>query len=244
VTEDIQLSHPPLREAVILVQLSEELPPSFVETVRGQILAGYQIARPTKRGQFRFQIDVENPSRAEVTKEEIDGWRFDSNDGAKVLQVRRSGMTFSLLKGYGKWPDFKTSAREVWLQYCKWAGSLSVGRLVIRYINVIEIPLGVDFDDYLAAGPRIPPQIPQLLSGFFHRVSVPFAGADAVAFITQVLEPAGPMSVPVVLDIEVQSPWNPEKDASEIWSQFDKLREAANLIFFSSLTKKALEMYL
>lgn len=241
--DDLHLSRPPLKEALLGLQLSEELPPSLVQSFKEQRLEGFETARPLKRGQFRFQIDVERPAQAFVTGEEVDGWRFDSSDGSKVIQLRRSGMTFSILRGYTKWADFKASAQEAWLQYCNRAGNLSVGKLVLRYINVLQIPLGADFDDYLTAGPRIPRGAPQLLTGFFHRVEVPFADAKAMAFIAQVLEPPDSTSSPVVLDIEVQGLQKYDGRSLELWAHFDKLREAANLIFFSSLTEKALEQY-
>jgi uncharacterized protein (TIGR04255 family) len=196
-----------------------------------------------KRGQFRFQIDAEKPAQAVVAGEEVDGWRYDSKDGSKVVQLRRSGMTFSVLKGYTKWGDFKASAQDVWLQYCKWAGNLTVGRLAVRYINVLRIPVGADIDNYLTAGPRIPPGVPQLLNGFFHRVTIPFADAEALAIVTQVLEPSEPVSSPVVLDIDVQSQKKYDGQSLELWSHLDKLRKAAHLIFFSSLTHNALELY-
>lgn len=238
-----QLSRPPLKEALLGLQLSEELPPSLVQSFKEKKLKGFESARPLKRGQFRFQIDVEKPAQAVVTGEEIDGWRFDSSDGAKVIQLRRSGMTFSILKGYTRWDEFKMSAQGAWLQYCEWAGTLSVGKLVLRYINVLQIPLGADFDNYLTAGPRVPPGAPQLLNGFFHRVEVPFADANATAVISHVLEPRDSTSSPVVLDIEIQSPQIYDGASLELWTHFDRLREAADLIFFSSLTEKALEQY-
>jgi uncharacterized protein (TIGR04255 family) len=245
VTEYQHLSQPPLREAVIAIQFSEDLPAATILNLRDRKVAGYGVVRATKRGQFRLQIEMEKASHAAVTRDEMDGWRYDSADGSRVLQLRRTGMIFSAVREYTNWSDFRASAFDLWTEFASVVGQAEVGRLEVRYINVLQIPLGADFDQYLTAGPRIPAKLPQIFSQYVSRIEIPIPGSEATAVVTQVLEPAAvPENRPLIVDIDVQTAKHFLKDSPEIWSHLDRLRDIKNLIFFSSLTDKALEPYL
>jgi uncharacterized protein (TIGR04255 family) len=244
VAKHTQLLHPPLREALIDLQLREDLPVSFVESLKGKELSGYPSVKPIKRGQFSFQIDLQKPSQASVKSEEPFGWRYETNDGSRVVQLRRNGVTYSVLRSYTNWDELKASTKAVWQQYGKWAGTLRVERLAVRYINVFELPAGgADFDDYLTASPRVPPELPQAVSGFLQRVVIPFSTDGTTAIVTQALELPAERGVPVVLDIDVYRKCELVGDSLEVWSQLDKFRGIKNAIFFSSVTEKALEPY-
>lgn len=237
-----QLLHPPLRETIIYLQFANELASETMTRLKEQTLEDYVAPRPIRAGQFRLQVGPE-ATQTTLTKDELDGWRYDSKDGSRVLLLRRGSATFSVLRGYTSWDDFKASASKLWVRIYAVVGNVMIARLAVRYINVVQVPHGADFDDYLTAGPRIPPQAPQLLSGFIQRVEIPFGEANATATITQALEPPGQTSIPVVLDIDVQSPIQLEGHSAEIWTRLDKLRDIKNLLFFSSLTKRALELF-
>jgi uncharacterized protein (TIGR04255 family) len=228
---------------LISLQLEEELPVSFIESIKQEKLSGFEIVRPLRRGQFSFQVDVEKPAQAAVTRDEQDGWRYETKDSSKVVQLRRTGLVYSILRGYTRWDEIKASTQEAWHSYCKWAGSLTVTKLAVRYVNVLELHFGQDCDDYLTSGPRIPPELPQEFTGFFQRVVIPFRDHQAIAIVTQALEPPNPSHVPLVLDIDVQSQQRFEETSLDIWSRLDQLREIKNMIFFSSMTKRALESY-
>ena len=242
-TTYIHLTRPPLREAAIHIQLAEELPATFVNRMKDILLAGFEKNLPIKKGRFSFQLNADSPAQASVTSDEADGYRYQSGDGARVVQLRRSAMTFSVLQGYTDWDDIRYSASAVWNQYLSMAGPVVVDRVAVRYINVIGVPLGADFDDYLAAGPRIPSKLPQSLLNFFHRVVVPFSDAEATAIVTQASEPPTQANAPVLLDLEINAQCKAQGSSTEIWSRLEQLREIKNLVFFSSLTEKALGLY-
>lgn len=242
-SEHVQLLHPPLREAVINLHLEEELSEKQLEELKDRRLPNYERTGPLKRGTFRFEIAAEAPSQASVTRDELDGWRFQSTDGSKVVQIRRTGLIYSVLRDYKTWDEFKSGARGVWDLLEEWLGQLAVARVAVRYINVLQLPLGLtDFDDYLRAGPRIPPEVPQVLSGFFHRVQVPFSELGVLAIITQALEPPTQTAIPVILDIDVQGFVKNGGEPGNEWVELDTLRRIKNLIFFSSVTDRALAL--
>jgi uncharacterized protein (TIGR04255 family) len=85
----------------------------------------------------------------------------------------------------------------------------------------------------------VPPGIPETLSGFLHRIVVPFSSDGTSAIITQALEADGG----VVLDIDVWRESRSRTNSPELWITLDGLREIKNRIFFASVTETALEPY-
>jgi len=239
-----QLTHPPLREALVDIRLRDELPLTWMEKLENLDFDGFVYVHPMKHGQFKFEISRDQPARAEVTADQPLGRRYDKKDGTQVLQVRRNGMTLSILKNYTNWDALRDAARDKWNKYLDISGPVGVSRLALRYINGIEMPFGVDYDDYLTAGPRIPGPLPQMVNNFIQRVEVPFEKDNATAIITQALEMPVADKRAAVLDIDVFSLCSLGGTSSEVWSVLERLRIIANDIFFSSVTKKVIESYL
>lgn len=235
-----KLTRPPLREALVDLRLREGLPASFVPNLKS--LEGFLISREMKQSQVTVQMG-DKPTEV-VTTDEAYGRRFDREDGSAVVQFRRNGLTYSILRNYTSWDVLREAARNAWLHFLAISGPVNVSRLAVRYINAIEVPLGADFDEYLTAGPRIPTPLPQILNGFLQRVVVPFEDEDASAIITQAMEVPTAGNIPVVLDIDVFSSCSLEGASTEIWSRLEKLRSIKNRVFFSSLSPKVLDSYL
>jgi len=239
-----KLTHPPLREALVDIQLREVLPMAWMEKLENLGFDGFVYVHPIKHGQFRFEISKDQPARALVTADQPVGRRYDRQDGTQVLQVRRNGMTLSILKNYTNWDALRDAARDKWNRYLDVSGPVGVSRLAVRYINGIEIPLGADYDEYLTAGPQVPRPLPQIVNNFMQRVELPFEKDNATAIITQTLEAVVAAKGAAILDIDVFSLCSLDGTSSEVWSILERLRAIANDIFFSSITKKVLESYL
>jgi uncharacterized protein (TIGR04255 family) len=238
-----QLSRPPIREALIDIRLTDVLPASFNERLAERQLSGFSRGVEIKMGGFSFEIGVGKPSLAKVTSDEAMGLRFDNADRSQAVQYRRNGMTFSILKNYATWDLFRNAGRELWQQYIGLSGPVKVMRLALRYVNVIEVPMGDDFDEYLTTSPRVPADAPQFLTSFLQRIVVPFNEIDSYAIITQAFEHPTETSLPTVLDIDVITGSTFDGDDPGVWDKFEKLRVVTNRIFFSSLTEKAMESY-
>jgi uncharacterized protein (TIGR04255 family) len=231
------LSHAPLREALIDIQLTSLRPVEFAQNLEQFELPGFQRKLQLRFGEFFLHFGKDEPPQSK-SKVEIAGWRYESSDGSRVVQLRRNGMTYSFLKGYTEWSDIKNAAQEVWRLSCAWAGDVEVGRVAVKYINVIESPPGAELTDYLITVPSIPEELPQRLAHFLTRVTIPF-DKNILAIITTALE----ASSNIVFDIDVFSQQVFAGNSLEFWALLDRLREIKNSIFFSTVTEKALEAY-
>ncbi len=219
------------------IRLLEELPASVLR--KFQAPKSFPVAKQIRQGQFQMKIDKDKPALAEVVAEGALGWRYERDDGSEVLQLRRNGLTYSILKNYPGWDVLREEARNAWREFLGVVGAVSVSRLAVRYINAINIPLGADYDEYLTTGPRVPKSVPPIVASFMQRVLVPFEEQGATAIITQTLE----VPSPAILDIDVFTDCSLEGASIEIWSKLEKLRGIADRSFFSSLTEKVLESY-
>jgi len=239
-----RLSRAPLREALVDIRLREQLPLDWVEKVNRMEFHGFESSEPMNQGSFRFEVPRDTPARASVTSVQPFGRRYDRSDGSRVLQVTRNGVTLSILKDYTNWDVLRAAAADAWNQFLDSSGPVGISRLAVRYVNGIALPLGKDYDEYLTAGPRVPPALPQIVNNFIQRVEVPFASDEAVAIITQTLGPSAAGMGDAVLDIDVYALRLLDGSSQEVWSVLDRLRIIANDIFFSSITEKLLESYL
>ncbi|HEY1462744.1 MAG TPA: TIGR04255 family protein [Terriglobales bacterium] len=231
------LSHAPLREALIDIQVPAILQSSLIDSLESLNIEQFQKKVPIKISEFAFQIDQDN-SQANSKIQTI-GWRLESQDGTRVIQLRTNGITYSVINRYNDWNDIKSATQEIWQKYCALVeGDIMVSRIAVRYTNVLEIPPGVELNDYLTTVPAIPQELPQVFSSLFTRVIIPFA-PNIQAQITTALESTNS----IVLDSDVFSQQSFDGKSLELWAALDSLRDIKNSIFFSTVTEKAIRIY-
>lgn len=177
-------------------------------------------------------------------KSREDGYLFRSKNENKIVQARLDGFTFNKLQPYENWKKFHSEARVLWELYVKISKPIKVNRIALRYINRIEIPIPLgDFSEYILTNPQIAPGLPQTLSHFFMRIEIPKNEFGANAIITQTMQkPTESQKLPLILDIDVIID-NYSTDMSEIWNDFEKLRNFKNDIFLKSITEKTKELF-
>jgi uncharacterized protein (TIGR04255 family) len=235
----------PIREAVLDIRV--ELP----SDVGLQQLSPYhdsiQDRYPQKRERVHWQAEFGNQkgvAESRGPKAEVDGYLYTSADGKNIVQVRLDGFTLSRLQPYDRWQTFREEAKRLWQRYLMIATPTSVTRLALRYINCLELPLPLrDFKDYLITTPEIAPSLPQGLKTFFMRLEIPNDRYNAIAIVTETIEPPHEKSLPFILDIDVIREAKYEPASTEIWDTFEQLRNFKNEIFFHSVTDKAKELF-
>jgi uncharacterized protein (TIGR04255 family) len=201
---------------------------------------------PDKKLQQQFKIEFfPGPPPLERKETRFVGYRLTSSNGLQVIQASPDKITFSRLRPYQTWEQLREEAQRIWTVYAEIVKPELITRIATRFINSIEIPLPIrDFSDYLTAAPSIPEKLPQGISSFYTRVVLPDPTTGAMAIVTHALESVvTPKVVPIIVDIDVFIERTFE-NYEKVWTTIDMLRDIKNLIFFESLTEKALEPYL
>ena len=231
-----------MKEAIIDIRLAQEFTPIIIKEIEALKIPGFEgQSLPIWRDQFTFQL---GPKSDVTQSRESFGRRFITLDGARIVQFRRDGFTYSTMSGYTNWANAKAAAQELWQKYCAVGKPKDVSRVAVRYVNALEFPAGEDLDLYFTVAARVPPGAPDVISGFLHRVTVPFSDDGLIsANITQAFEPSTGKTITLILDIDVWHEHVWAVDSVEMWSSLDHLRDIKNMLFFNSVTERALEPY-
>ena len=247
--ETTRFPNAPITEALldIRVTLPAQTDLAKLATLHDAIKQKY----PSKQERlaWRGHVEIKASPVPEVSQSatgEPDGYLFTSVDGRQVVQARLDGFTFSRLKPYDKWTTLRDEAQELWQHYVRIASPETVTRVALRYINRIEIPLPMrDFKDYILTTPEISPVLPQGLGSFFMRLVIPDPKAQAVAIVTETVEPVDEANkrLPLIFDIDVFRAVAFNVQDNSMWETFESLHDLQNEIFFKSLTPKAKELF-
>lgn len=176
---------------------------------------------------------------------ELVGYRLERSDKPFVLLLATNGLTVSRLRPYDKWEDLVAEARPIWERYLDICKPETVIRVATRYINRIELPAKqLDFDDYLAAPPRIPKGLPETLNDFLVRLVIPDKASGSDMAILQSLQGVNVDAdqVQVLIDIDVYKMVDFQPASEDIWKLLDIMRDLKNRAFFGAITGKTLEL--
>lgn len=239
------LSKAPIQEALVDIQFASSSPLD-VSAIASAFAAQQRDSVVVDIWESLFQLKLAPKSQPQSSASGgAVGKRVDFPSLKQVLQFRSAGFTFSRLPPYGTFEDMEKSMLAAWaLVLARLSAPVLVTRATLRYINSLTLPPGSDFSHYLVAGPVVPPGLPQTVSGFLSRISIPCEDCSVnvtQAFTGVATDGASPN---VLLDIEAAQPLALDADnTTELRAVLSKLRNFKNDVFFESLTELALEMY-
>lgn len=172
------------------------------------------------------------------------GLRFESPDRGFVFQAQVDGFTISKLKPYRNWEELLATAKDLWSIYRDVLLPTSIERIACRYINRIEVKENnFDLNDYLAAAPKIPENLPQGISRYLMQQEIPVPVENATVVFTQTLEGVYGAPSAFLMDIDVFKVASYAIDENQWWADLERLRLLKNRFFFESITEKAKALF-
>lgn len=238
----------PITEALIdiRVQLPAGSDMNRMSRFRDDVRADYPNCRERRQCRGLLTFTRGEPPRMETGSEGPDGYLLASMDNVQVVQARLDGFTFSRMRPYKDWQHLRDSARGLWELYRKAADPLTITRVAVRYINRIELPLlATDLlGRWVSTAPRIAQGLPQRLTRFFMKLSIPFESPPGFVNVTEAIEPGEHADcVPVIFDIDAFLPGAFRPDDEALWRRFEDLREIKNDVFFRSIPPEVVEWF-
>jgi uncharacterized protein (TIGR04255 family) len=233
----------PIKEAIIDIQIeSPSLTLASVEKVGIPPPPGYAERKKLMMGQFRAEFGEGMPT-ATATQDQM-GYAFVGGEGKHVVQFKVNGFAFSRLAPYQTWEQLRNEAKALWGSYRQIVGALPVGRVGLRYVNQLDLPLPIrDFRDFIRLYPEISSDLPQQLAGFFLQVQIPQEDLGAMLILNEAMvPPSSPDVASVVLDIDVFRQGLKIESDDEIWNVLEALRLRKNLIFEGCITNNMREL--
>lgn len=163
----------------------------------------------------------------------------------QVRQFRRAGFTVSLIRNYDRWEDLEALAETMFKSYVAASRPLALSRVATRFINVIEVPEPrFNLDDFLEAGPRIPPDSFDHVKEFHHRIAMGGNREGLMGILnlgTQRASPGQPRGL--LVDVDCFMVDDLPIDFSAAKPILSELRSLKNALFFGSVKESALERY-
>jgi len=239
------LTNAPILEAIIDFRV--KLPPAFnpedFSSLSRDLSDRYPKNGPRRIFAGSFGMKKDKPFIQKPEIKGIQGYIFKSEDEKNIAQFRVDGFTFSRLNPYTEWESVFSEAKNLWEIYSSKSSPELISRIAVRYINRLDLPTKMkEFEEYLTAPPRVPESLPQKVSQFLNRIVI--HEADIAANIIQVLvKSPKPDHIGVILDIDVYKGSKVGINESSVWSEFGRLREMKNRIFFGSITENTARLY-
>jgi uncharacterized protein (TIGR04255 family) len=243
---------PPVWEALIDVRIdalsTDKLPD--LENLHEALREEY----PNKKVRYQFaggiQIEGDRVVHSPVASGAF-GYRFESEDGRRIVQYRLDGFTYNRIKPdpneeWPGWEKIKNEASQAWDVYKDALHLSEVTRLAVRYINQIVVPeQSIELYDYFTAPPRIPQDFPyQDIANFSSSVTIKIPTHKALALLQHYPAPRQyPGAIAIALDIDIFRPERLILGAFSIWEFLDQLRDLKNAIFEASLLPRTKELF-
>ncbi len=170
------------------------------------------------------------------------GLKCQSEDSLYVVQFNKDSFVFSRLKPYEDWGKFSQEALRLWEIYCELLEPTEIGRIGLRFINCLATRQGqkIELADYYKKPPLPIEGLSWPLSGYLHRDVLQVPGTsysvNVIKTVQRIQQETG-----LLLDIDVFMQKSLNCSEIRISKYMDEMRWVKNKVFFSSLTKKALE---
>ncbi len=238
------LTRAPITEAVVDIKVDPGPGdfPGRLADFRPRVATLFPDEQPIFRDRVTFGVNV-----ATSTMRDPMGSIFWSPSKTRAVQARPDGFSVNFVSDYTNWADLKAEAQRFWTEYVAAVQPARVVRCALRYINRLEVTRGDDLQHHLLTRPELGAALPKQIEEYIMRVVVPFP-PRAHAAIMQTALPASPGETSatkrtVVLDIDAFVDAILPPDSTEIWSEFENLREIKNQCFFRSLQDATWKAY-
>lgn len=234
----------PIIEAILdlRVAVPDGITAAALGALHGEVRDEYPNAEPMLTGSVTLQFGSLLPLGS---TQQHSGYKFRSQDGLRVFQATPQGFTFSRLRPYERWENFRDEARRLWEIYRNVCTPVTVTRVGLRYINRLELPLPLgDFKEYLRTVPEIGQEIDTGLGAFFMQVQLPQQDLDCMLIINEATAPqTDPTVLPVILDLDLARQHDWRSDDEDIWQYLEQLRVSKNRAFEACITDKARRLF-
>jgi uncharacterized protein (TIGR04255 family) len=237
-------AHAPITEAIIAITFEslDEVGLDDMLKIQPELKPDY----PKRAEQFevKFEVNAAEQSGKAAGSERI-GYQYLSADQKRIVRITRTDFSFSQLAPYDRWETLQAEAKRLWSIVDRVLRVRRITRVGVRFVNRIDVPCptgtAVDLETYFNAAPKVPAELPQMMSTYFIRLQIPFDEADGVLILA--LANAAPPAENVVstlLDIDAIKQL--EMDSALAWQMIGNLRDVKNAAFEASITDATREL--
>ncbi len=225
-------------KALTLTDLTNELTRRLPE---------YPIRQPQHNIEISASLEADGTSEVSQRTHQ-NGLRLQ-DEHHHVAQFTQTGVAFSRLEPYEQWESFKDEALKFWDIFLELAEPIAIQQLGVRYINRISLQDGETPETYLKQTPSAQAEIGLELGGlrkasFFYQDTYGVPGTPySVSWVrtiqTQLREALTERAL--IIDINVFTTALVTPDRESLIQRLSEMRWIKNKLFFSCVTRKALQ---
>jgi uncharacterized protein (TIGR04255 family) len=243
--EEKKLSHPPIVEAIIDIDC--DMPPEFevgaqIERAQGLFSGDYPQFKKRYLHSQEFEGKIGESPKLKSSNVNVQSLLFQKKEEDQLIQVRKNGFSFNRLTPYTSLDEYLPEIERTWTLFVDQFSPRLVRRIGLRYINRILLPLesgGLELDDYLKVGPKLPKDSSLQFAEFMHQQKLVEQGTGNAANVVLSTQPTENEKLPLIFDIGTTKDVSFEPSGwAEVKTTIESLRELKNHIFFDSLMEK------
>lgn len=239
-------NHAPIVEAII--DLKGSLLPAVgmdaLSTYAAALKARFPVSKPIAMVTMGFEQLAADKSQFHTDQSQV-GLRLETADSSRVLQIQRSGFTYSHLAPYSDWITFRDEAKELWSRYLEATRVDRVTRLAVRVINKLAINGPVSMlPKYVNLRIQTPDGIPAFPDRFFAQLHIDGArwAEGCRVLVNAGAVPQVDAKLEVLLDFDIFVETTKPAGSFEIWEILDKLSVAKDDLFEACITDDTREL--
>lgn len=240
---------PPIIEAVLQVRYKSPLTDGELKRIPHLLASEYPKSKDENEFQLKFRIEKGVPTGTPQPERINHGARMLSANDQRILITRQSMVLYAYQAPYQGWDEFVAGARLVLDTLRDKLGYKEMSSIGLRYVNRIDIPLaeGTPYypTDYLLAGVAMPANAAVKSLSIFQSTAECELNHDKLVarVVSATAEPALINHAALLFDIDIIAQVEVPKRTDELWALLDRMRNAKNAIFETSVTDKARQLF-
>jgi uncharacterized protein (TIGR04255 family) len=245
---ELHFARPPIVEAVIERRYPDPIDLTTIESLRRRFEREYPAV-----GQLNEMSLAINPVGAtpQFSQNTI-GYRLTNLAGNTIIVFTTHTTAFSRVAPYPGWQEFSTGAADVFGIARNMMSYSKIGRIGVRYINRIDIPIEHDsgqpvpirLEDYLLIHSEYPESVFGSVQGYTMQFVTALPGIASRATINvATTESPAPRFGSIIFDIDIGREAEVPQREDQISSLLDSIRVEKNRIFAGCLTDKAKALF-
>ena len=240
--------HAPITEAVIGINFATSMNSADVDRVSDKFSSHY----PQHQRVENVNIAVQLPAgQKDTPTTEIDrdpGHRRSSSDMTELLVLWRSAFVVSQLAPYPGWDVFFQRFVRDWKVWKRVMGFQTIGRLGVRYINRIDIPVSgpvVEHETFLNVYPKLPDiDILGPVEAYAVQAVLPIVGIGCKLTLNSAVVPAPILGhASFVIDQDIAKEVDPPQSDDAIYELLNEIRARKNNVFEACISNRARELF-
>jgi uncharacterized protein (TIGR04255 family) len=235
---------PPIVEAVIAVHFSVPLDQKEIDAFAKKNKSAFPFREEIVSFTFNLQTKEQHASKPQKV-----GYKFSSADRTRLVLIQPAQFGVIQQAPYAGWDTFYKEARAHWDDLKKITSYKPVARVSARYVNRIDIPVGIngqiDLRNYFNVGLSLPNYAEKMaLQNFYLNCALLHPNTQFINVLQFAAVPSPLIDhLSFTIDIDVASMGAVPAHEGQLWELIDSLRAYKNDLFEACVTDETRKQF-